>query len=88
MLKAKEIDNLRSSIKQRSILDLKITLNSINSQDLPEACTRVAYDIFMSRQGDASKFNLDKLEEVWEAAGLKPAAVQGVIQELRKLLAS
>ncbi len=88
MLTAKQIDNLRGAIKTRSILDLSTTINSIPLQDLPEACTRVAYDLYMSRKGDASKFNLDKLSELWEAAGFTPAAVQGVIDELRKLLAS
>lgn len=88
MLTDKQIDNLRSSIKHRSILDLKVSLDSLNPSDIPEACTRVAYDLFMLSKRDASKFNLDKLRELWEAVGLKPECIHGILAELKKLLDS
>ena len=86
LLDAKQITRLKEAVINRSLLELKNTFATINKEDLPEAYTRVAYDMCPPSKRVASKFNLEKLEEVWDALGIPAEHIKGVTSELSKIL--
>lgn len=86
MLDKKHINLLAQAIQNRSLLELKQILNKIPEEDAPEACSRVAVYMCPPSKRYKSRFNLEKLEELWLAVGIKEECVNLVVKELAKLL--
>ena len=88
LLDVKQITRLKEAVTNRSLLELKATFAVINKEDLPEAYTRVAYDMCPPSKRVDTKFNLEKLGEVWDAIGIPAEHIEGVTSELSKILES
>ena len=86
MLTSQQVTLLNEAVLQKSLKDLKETLYKIKEEDLPEAYIRVAYAICPPSKRDPSKFNLEKLAEVWENFGIDEKHIKGVVKEMERLL--